>query len=283
MKAILSLALICFCLLAVASDTRIIYVNIIVVTPEGYGQRFTLPFSGSNGGGKRMWEVLTDPYYAESETSVKPDINLFSLCHIKLTAEGNQNPAHLEVDFTEMKIPAFIKIPKQEVVSSLLDCILYAQAAPPREKPLVTIVGKPEDKDLLSAAREHYGVAVYGKPVNLDEIGKKKLKPDELMERQSGNVVSNDVLAETESATHAKVIVRDVRVKTPELLNVHNYRFEFYSQGFLQCCETWSETTPPAKVTIIWTTDATCTVSLLDDWLQARFDGKHWSFSRRID
>ena len=79
-------------------------------------------------------------------------------------------------------------------------------------------------------------MAVYGKPVNLDEIGKNKLKPDELMERQTGNVASNQVLAESESATHEKVIVRDVRVKTPEQFNVHNYRFEFYSQGFLQSC-----------------------------------------------
>ena len=64
MKTILSLALICLCSVAVASDTRIIYVNIIAVTPEGYGLRSMLPFSGSNGGGKRMWEILTDPYYA---------------------------------------------------------------------------------------------------------------------------------------------------------------------------------------------------------------------------
>src|SRR2546429_527308 len=137
MKTLLPLALIYFCSVAVASDTRIIGVNIIAVTPQGYGMRFMLPFSGANGGGKRMWEVLTEPYYAESETLVKPDLNLFPLCHIKLTAEGKQNPAHLKVDFTEMKIPAFIKIPKQEVVSCMLDCILYAQVSYPREKPVV--------------------------------------------------------------------------------------------------------------------------------------------------
>jgi hypothetical protein len=283
MKTILSLALVCLCSVAFASGSRLIHVSIIAVTPEGYGVRCMLPFSGSDGGGKRMWEILTEPYYAESETSVKPDLNLFSLCHIKISVEGNQNPAHLKVDFTEMKIPAFIKIQKQEVVSCLLDCILDAQVSPPREKPVVTVVGKPEDKDLLNAAREHYSVAVYGKPINLETVGKKKLKPDELMERQAGNVASNEILAESENAAHEKVIVRDVRVKTPELLNVHNYRFEFYSQGFLQSCETWSETAPPAKVTITWTTDASCTVSLSDDWLQATFDRKHWSFSRRID
>jgi hypothetical protein len=49
------------------------------------------------------------------------------------------------------------------------------------------------------------------------------------------------LLAESEHTNREKVIVRDIRVKTPKLSDAHNYRFEFYAEGFLQNCETWTE------------------------------------------
>jgi len=127
-----------------------------------------VPFHGTFGsGGLRMWEFLTEPYYAKGEDSTAlRDINLFSLCNIKIFADRpEQNPAHLKIDFSRMDIPSSIKITKEEVISSLLDCIIYAQVNPPREKPTVTLTGKPEDEDLLKRATEQYKKATYSNPV----------------------------------------------------------------------------------------------------------------------
>jgi hypothetical protein len=103
------------------------------------------------------------------------------------------------------------------------------------------------------------------------------------------------ILGEATNKAGDKVVVREIIVAkkvadNSEHSGMHCYRFEFYSLGFLQSCSTrWDY--EPQSVTVRWTSDTKCHVSMLNNWLIADFDaeafmqyhGSDWTFARRID
>ncbi|MEO8350176.1 MAG: hypothetical protein ABI680_00505 [Chthoniobacteraceae bacterium] len=152
-------------LLAADIKPGIVGTNIIVVLPEGFGQRYRIPFRASlRSGGVRRWEVISEPFYARGEdTTALQDVNLFSLCNIKMVAERpDQDPAHLTVDFTQFNIPPQIKISREEIVSSLFYCIIYTSFAEPPTKPIISVVTSPEHKAMVDRAKTDYDKDDFG-------------------------------------------------------------------------------------------------------------------------
>ena len=167
MKALLLLISLGFCFTAVAAEIKpgIVSANIIVVMPEGFGQRYRIPFRASLGqGGIRRWERISEPFYASGEDSTSlQDVNLFSLCNIKIVAERpDQDPAHLTVDFTRFCVPPQIKIKPEEIISSLFYCIIYTSFAEPPTKPIISVVTSPEYKEMVERANEDYEKKDFG-------------------------------------------------------------------------------------------------------------------------
>jgi len=246
-----------------------------------------------NASGKRMWEVITEPYFAKSEDGAKDrDVNLFSLCGIKITAgNGKENPAHLVIDFSRMQIPAFIKIPRDEIISNLLMCIINCTEYAQREKPVITVVGKPEDGDLMAQVMAQYQIASLGNTeFDFNKPYHSTVKHPTLAEQLDlvpTNIVSNTLLADIPYNADEKIIIRELRVKpytAPH--DRHYYRFEFYSSGVLQNCDTWWDMSDPGKVVGIWSGPTKCNISLMDSWLAVEFDRDntpHWTFGRRVD
>ncbi len=244
-------------------------------------------------GGKRIWEAISDPFYAKSEEALKvQDVNLFSLCRIKITADNGQGKTtHLNIDFSQIDIPKFVKINKDEVVSSILRCIIYSTQFPPHQKPSISLVGKLEDKDLLDQASKQYEKASqestdfdFSKPYH-PTITHPTLA--EQLDIKSSNIIANTVLADVSNNADDKIIVRDLRIKPYTALHDrHYYRFEFYSSGVLQNCDTFWDMSEPGKVTATWRGNDVCNISLIDGWLQVTFERDklpHWAFSRRVD
>ncbi len=125
--------------------------------PEGFGSRSSIPFRATLGaGGIRRWEVISEPFYARGEdTTALKDVNLFSLCNIKIIAERpEQNPARLKVDFTHFSVPPWIKISSEEVASALFICISYTSLSNPPTKPIISVVTSPEHKAMVERAKK---------------------------------------------------------------------------------------------------------------------------------
>jgi hypothetical protein len=297
MKTGVAIVLMFCCARAPAADvqkTEITGVSIIMVTPYGFGMRFVIPFLAKfNSDGRRIWECITDPFYAKGEDSRMRDVNLFSICGIRITAgTPEQNPEHLTIDFSRMKIPGYIKIPKEEIVSNLLTCILYCtrdvSSGDARVKPLVRLVGRPEDKVLLATATEQYQIASsdnvefdFTKSSMLTNGPVKHPTLAEELDQDPSNIASDKVLADGTNGD-GRIVVRDVQIKTD---NEHYYRFEFYRFGILQNCDTWRDNGDPGKATVTWSSASECII-MLDDWLQVTFERDqppHWSIGRRAD
>jgi len=293
MKTLIAVTLVVCCSGAPATEIHpaLIGIDIIAVRPDGLGMRFVIPFSGTTGvGGRRMWECITEPYYAKSEDESKAhDVNLFSLCGIKITTETpEQNPARLKIDFSGMQIPPYIKVKKDEVVGGLLTCIIYCTQYSPREKPAITVVGKSEDTQLLDEARFQYKAASLG---NTDFDFSKPYHPvehttfAEQLDQAPSKIASSAILVDAPNGSGGKIVVRDVQIKSPPSEPNHYYRFEFYSFGVLQTCDTWPESIAAGKVNATWNGENKCFITL-GDWLQVMFDRdgvQHWSFGRRAD
>lgn len=284
----------CFTLSADEVHPEISGFNIIAVTSNGLGVRFLIPFSGENDkGGRQVWEAITEPFYARTEDPAKlTDINLFSLCKLKITAEmPEQKPAHLKVDCSQMAIPPFVKIPKIEIVKALLDCIVENLMFYKRTKPTITVVGRPEDNDWLQKAAQAYEKTTYGGKVDFDQVPVAKQqrvkakKAKEPIEEDLGNIESSSVLADVANDSGGRVLVRTLQVKNSGSPYNCLYRFEIYASGVLQCCETVTDATSHGKVTATWT-GKKCDITLLDGWLEVTFDpdqSQHWTIGRRID
>ena len=290
MKMLTAIVLMFWCSASLATDIQpeTIGIDIIAVKPDGLGLRFVIPFSGTMGvGGKRMWECITEPYYAKSEDLTKTqDINLFSLCKIKITAENTeQNPAHLKIDFFQMQIPAFIKIKKDEVVAGLLSCIIYSTQYSPRQKPEITFVGKPEDRQLFLEAKFQYNKTLFDYDFSKPDHPVEHTTFAEQLDQTPSKITSRTILADASNGSGGRIVVRDIQIKSPPSEPNHYYRFEYYLFGVLQTCDTWPESIAAGKASITWSGEKNCTISL-SDWLQVSFqrdEQQHWSFGRRAD
>jgi hypothetical protein len=139
--------------------------QIIALRPDGFGQRVLIPFNGHiENGGLRLWECIAEPFYAQGEDiTLRKDINLFSLCKIKIFANRpEQNPAKLIIDFSGMTIPKGVVIPKKDIVDALFYCIVKTSFVHTLEKPEIELKLPADDKEVFISSKEVYDSPDFG-------------------------------------------------------------------------------------------------------------------------
>lgn len=146
-------------------NNAILNYQVIALRPDGLGQRVLIPFDGHiNNGGLRLWECIAGPFYAEGEdTTLRKDINLFSLCKIKISASRpEQNPAKLLIDFSNMTIPKGVVIPKRDIVDALFYCIIKTSFVHTLEKPQIELKLPIDDKEVFTLSKQTYDSPYFG-------------------------------------------------------------------------------------------------------------------------
>lgn len=106
------------------------------------------------------------------------------------------------------------------------------------------------------------------------------------------------VLGEAKNKLGERIVVRELREVKSEFRDLkwddasnyrgrHYYRFEFYSLGTLYDCTTTWNMSEPGKVTLTWSSDKKCEISLMDGWFTVTYNrdtfGQPWSFARGVD
>jgi len=191
-------------------DHAVVGVTIVVMQPEGTGNLGVIPFRFAfKDSGLRQWEIISEPYLAKGEDGTEQDVNLFSLCKIKITAiRPPQNPARISIDFTNFAVPDWIKISKKEIVSSLFACINSTTVSLFQFQPVVSTITTAENKTVVDRAKAEYlqsKPAEYGSHLG-ERVGTvwlrvrnatgSNLKSVKVSERYSYGDLNNDAVSE---------------------------------------------------------------------------------------
>ena len=271
---------------------HLVMISVMRLTWNGDASRMWIPFVYTpDEMGRRIWECMTEPVFAKSENSGEGvDVNLFSRSGIKITAKTiDKMNTDVTIDLMNLKVPEFVKMTKGQITSALVDCIFDVVNNAHKHKPNLRFINRDEDAEIVGKMENAYYHRNEGDALDADEahkiagieVAKKAIRED--AELRFGKITSETKLLDTSNKTGGRIIVRDLRLPGG---SEHSYRCEYYSNGVLVSCDTWSENTEPGKVTAHWFDDGKCTISMMDDWLQIGFDRDgqpKWAFGRRID